>query len=157
MPSHHNWSGRPKQSWGINSVPISVNCPQAVSMKPQGAARPVCYDSHCNTFFAGGQQLLQYWGRTYNPRPLIRQARLCDRSLNRKWLMPQVKVKENEPFDVALRRFKRSCEKAGVLAEVRKREHYEKPTTVRKRAAAAAVKRHLKKLTRENRKRQRLY
>jgi small subunit ribosomal protein S21 len=72
-------------------------------------------------------------------------------------LMPHIKLKENEPFDVALRRFKRSCEKAGVLAEVRKREHYEKPTTVRKRAAAAAVKRHLKKLSRENRKRARLY
>jgi ribosomal protein S21 len=41
--------------------------------------------------------------------------------------MPAVKVKENEPFDVALRRFKRSCEKAGVLAEVRSREFYEKP------------------------------
>ena len=67
--------------------------------------------------------------------------------------MPHIKIKENEPFDVALRRFKRSCEKAGVLAEVRKREHYEKPTTVRKRAGAAAVKRHLKKLSRDNRKR----
>jgi len=74
-----------------------------------------------------------------------------------KELMPHIKVKENEPFDVALRRFKRSCEKAGVLAEVRKREHYEKPTTTRKRAAAAAVKRHLKKLSRDNRKRVRLY
>ena len=63
--------------------------------------------------------------------------------------MPAVKVKENEPFDVALRRFKRSCEKAGVLSEVRRREHYEKPTWVRKRKAAAAVKRHLKKLQRE--------
>jgi len=72
-------------------------------------------------------------------------------------LIPAVKVKENEPFDVALRRFKRSCEKAGLLAEVRKREHYEKPTTIRKRAAAAAVKRHAKKMSRENRKRQRLY
>ncbi|MDI4746034.1 30S ribosomal protein S21, partial [Salmonella enterica subsp. enterica serovar Kentucky] len=40
-----------------------------------------------------------------------------------------IKVRENEPFDVALRRFKRSCEKAGVLAEVRRREFYEKPTT----------------------------
>ena len=66
--------------------------------------------------------------------------------------MPHIKLKENEPFDVALRRFKRSCEKAGVLAEVRKREHYEKPTTVRKRAGAAAVKRHLKKLSRDNRR-----
>ena len=59
--------------------------------------------------------------------------------------MPSIKVKENEPFDVALRRFKRSCEKAGLIAEVRKREHYEKPTTIRKRAAAAAVKRHAKR------------
>ena len=66
--------------------------------------------------------------------------------------MPQVKVKENEPFDVALRRFKRSCEKAGVLSEVRRREYYEKPTAVRKRKQAAAVKRHLKKLQREAKK-----
>ena len=51
--------------------------------------------------------------------------------------MPSIKVKENEPFDVALRRFKRSCEKAGLIAEVRKREHYEKPTTIRKRAACS--------------------
>ncbi len=64
--------------------------------------------------------------------------------------MPQVKVKDNEPFDVALRRFKRSCEKAGILAEVRRRECYEKPTAVRKRKAAAAVKRHAKKLQRES-------
>ncbi|WP_275096315.1 30S ribosomal protein S21 [Sedimenticola hydrogenitrophicus] len=66
--------------------------------------------------------------------------------------MPNVRVKENEPFEVAMRRFKRGCEKAGVLAEVRRREHYEKPTTERKRKAAAAVKRHLKKISRENRK-----
>ena len=71
--------------------------------------------------------------------------------------MPHIRIKENEPFDIALRRFKRSCEKAGVLAEVRKREHYEKPTTVRKRAAAAAEKRHLKKVSRENRRHVRLY
>ena len=71
--------------------------------------------------------------------------------------MPSIKLKENEPFDVALRRFKRSCEKAGLIAEVLKREHYEKPTTIRKRAAAAALKRHAKNVLRENRKRQRLY
>ncbi|WP_290631749.1 30S ribosomal protein S21, partial [Aquisalimonas sp.] len=45
--------------------------------------------------------------------------------------MPIVKVRENEHFEVALRRFKRSCEKAGILSEVRRREHYEKPTQVR--------------------------
>lgn len=71
--------------------------------------------------------------------------------------MPFVKLKDNEPFDIALRRFKRSCEKAGVLAEVRRREFYEKPTSVRKRKAAAAVKRHAKKLQRENKKYVRLY
>lgn len=71
--------------------------------------------------------------------------------------MPVVRIKENEPFDVALRRFKRSCEKAGVLAEVRRREFYEKPTSVRKRKAAAAVKRHQKKLSREARRTTRLY
>ena len=55
--------------------------------------------------------------------------------------MPSIKVKENEPFDTAIRRFRRACEKAGVLTEIRKREFYEKPTSVRKRKAAAAVKR----------------
>ena len=71
--------------------------------------------------------------------------------------MTTIKVKENEPFDIALRRFKRSCEKAGVLSEVRRREFYEKPTAVRKRKAAAAVKRHMKKLQRESRKFDRAY
>ena len=71
--------------------------------------------------------------------------------------MPHVRVKENEPFDIALLRFKRSCEKAGVLSEVRRREFYEKPTAVRKRKAAAAVKRHMKKLQRESRKFERAY
>lgn len=71
--------------------------------------------------------------------------------------MPSVKVKDNEPFDVALRRFKRSCEKAGVLSEVRRRESYEKPTQERKRKRAAAVKRHLKKLSREVSRRTRLF
>lgn len=64
--------------------------------------------------------------------------------------MPSVKIRENEPFDVALRRFKRACEKAGILAEIHRREFYEKPTQVRKRKAAAAVKRWQKKLLRSN-------
>ena len=71
--------------------------------------------------------------------------------------MPAVRVRENEPFEVAMRRFKRSCEKAGVLAEVRRREFYEKPTSERKRKAAAAVKRHQKKVSRENRRWERQY
>ena len=71
--------------------------------------------------------------------------------------MPSVRVKESEPFEVAMRRFKRSCEKAGVLAEVRRREFYEKPTSERKRKAAAAVKRNLKKISRDSRRFQRQY
>ncbi len=62
--------------------------------------------------------------------------------------MPSVRVKDNEPFEMALRRFRRSCEKAGVFSEMRRREHYEKPTEIRKRKAAAARKRELKKLAR---------
>ncbi|VFP77607.1 30S ribosomal protein S21 [Buchnera aphidicola] len=71
--------------------------------------------------------------------------------------MPIIKIRDNEPFDVALRRFKRSCEKAGILAEIRRREFYEKPTTKRKRAKSSAIKRLAKKIARENAKRIRMY
>ena len=54
--------------------------------------------------------------------------------------MPSVRIKENEPFDVALRRFKRSCEKAGILAKVRSCEFYEKPTWERKRKSCCRCK-----------------
>ena len=63
--------------------------------------------------------------------------------------MPTVRVKEGENADYALRRFKRACEKAGILTELRRREFYEKPTAERKRKQAAAVKRHLKKISRD--------
>jgi len=63
--------------------------------------------------------------------------------------MPNVRVRDNEPFEVALRRFKRICEKSGVLSEIRRREHYEKPNSVRKRKAAAAVKRQQKRTSME--------
>jgi small subunit ribosomal protein S21 len=71
--------------------------------------------------------------------------------------MPSVKLRDNEPFDIAMRRFKRACEKAGTLAEVHRREFYEKPTQVRKRKAAAAVKRWQKKASRQVTKRTRAY
>jgi len=71
--------------------------------------------------------------------------------------MPTVKVKDNEPFDYALRRFKRAGEKAGTLTETRRRQHYEKPTSVRKRKAAAAVKRNFKRLSKEVGNRRRYY
>ncbi len=59
--------------------------------------------------------------------------------------MPGVRVKENESFEIALKRFKKQCEKAGILSEVRKREHYEKPSIKKKKKAIAARKRALKK------------
>ena len=71
--------------------------------------------------------------------------------------MPSVKTRENEPFEFALRRFKRICEKAGVLADTRKKEFYEKPTQERKRKAAAAVKRKARRSSRDITKRQRLF
>ena len=55
--------------------------------------------------------------------------------------MSEVRVKENESLDNALKRFKRQCAKSGVLAEVRKREHYEKPSVRRKKKSEAARKR----------------
>ena len=55
--------------------------------------------------------------------------------------MAEIRVKENESLDSALRRFKRSCAKAGVLSEVIKREHYEKPSVKRKKKSEAARKR----------------
>ena len=58
--------------------------------------------------------------------------------------MSEIRVKDNESLDSALRRFKRSCSKDGVLAEVRKREHYEKPSVKRKKKSEAARKRKFK-------------
>ena len=55
--------------------------------------------------------------------------------------MSSVIVKENETLDSALRRFKRSCAKAGIQQEIRKREHYEKPSVKRKKKSEAARKR----------------
>ncbi len=55
--------------------------------------------------------------------------------------MSEVKVGKNESLDSALRRFKRTCQKAGVMAEIRKHEHYEKPSVKRKKKSEAARKR----------------
>lgn len=59
--------------------------------------------------------------------------------------MSEIKIRENESLDNALRRFKRQCAKSGVLSEVRKREHYEKPSVKRKKKAEAARRKNTKK------------
>lgn len=58
--------------------------------------------------------------------------------------MSHIVLRENETLDSALRRFKRECAKSGVLSEVRKREHYEKPSVKRKKKSEAARKRRVK-------------
>ena len=60
--------------------------------------------------------------------------------------MPGIKIKESESYESALKRFKKQCEKAGILSELRKREHYEKPSVKRKKKALAARKRALKRM-----------
>ena len=58
--------------------------------------------------------------------------------------VPSIRLRENEPFEAALRRFKKSIEKEGILSEVKKREHYEKPSVKKKKKAIAARKKAAK-------------
>lgn len=59
--------------------------------------------------------------------------------------MPGVKIRENESFENALKKFKRQCEKSGILSDLKKREHYEKPSVKKKKKTIAARKRAMKK------------
>ena len=60
-------------------------------------------------------------------------------------LMPGIRIKEGESFESALKRFKKQCEKAGILGEIKKREHYDKPSVKKKKKAIAAKKRAVKR------------
>jgi small subunit ribosomal protein S21 len=60
--------------------------------------------------------------------------------------MPYVRVRENDSFENALKKFKKQCEKEGILSEIKKREHYEKPSVKRKKKALAARKKAIKKV-----------
>ena len=59
--------------------------------------------------------------------------------------MSEVKIGDNESLDNALRRFKKKCQRSGVLSEARKREHYEKPSVRKKKKSEAARKRKTKR------------
>jgi small subunit ribosomal protein S21 len=65
-------------------------------------------------------------------------------------LLPGVFLDDSDNFDVSLRRFKKQVEKAGILSELKKRQHFEKPSVMRKKKKAAARKRLLKKLRKIN-------
>jgi small subunit ribosomal protein S21 len=59
--------------------------------------------------------------------------------------MPYVRVRESDSFENALKKFKKQCEKEGIISEVNKREHYEKPSIKKKKKALAARKKSVKK------------
>lgn len=63
--------------------------------------------------------------------------------------MPSITVRDSEPLESALRRFKRKCERSGILGEVRRRRHFEKPSERKKRKAIVARKKLLKRLAKE--------
>lgn len=65
--------------------------------------------------------------------------------------MPVVQVRDEENFENALRRFKRKCEKEGILTELKKRQHFEKPSVKRKRKTVQAQKKMARKLAEERR------
>ena len=69
---------------------------------------------------------------------------LCVRRREGNRTMAEIRVKENESLDSALRRFKRQCQRSGIQAELRKRECYEKPSVKRKKKSEAARKRKFK-------------
>lgn len=59
--------------------------------------------------------------------------------------MPVVRIRENESFENALKKFKKQCEKEGILSEIKKREHYDKPSVKKKKKAIAARKKAIKR------------
>jgi small subunit ribosomal protein S21 len=62
--------------------------------------------------------------------------------------MPAIIIRDGESFESALKRFKKQCERTGILSEIKRREHYEKPSVKRKKKILAAKKRALKKMKR---------
>ena len=60
--------------------------------------------------------------------------------------MPGIRVKEGEPFERALRRFTKTCEKAGIMSDSRKHQHFEKPSAKRKRKINAAKRKNMKRM-----------
>ncbi|MDH4222984.1 MAG: 30S ribosomal protein S21 [candidate division Zixibacteria bacterium] len=64
--------------------------------------------------------------------------------------MTVVRIRDNESFEKALRRFTKSCERAGILADVRKHQHFEKPSEKRKRKMAAARRKSRRRLIEES-------
>ena len=98
---------------------------------------------------AQSRRFADFWGNSYtfpndrnNPVHQTAWKGVIDR-------MPLIKVREDESLENALKRFKRKCEKSGILTEIKKRQHYEKPSVKKKRKTLAARKKLLKRLAQE--------
>ncbi len=124
------WLGGYNFQWAWSSA---AACARAIAASSKGGAAPGEPVTHARPRSHG-----------YNPG-FFRQLQSAFLPGTPRY-MTTIRVKENEPFDVALRRFKRTIEKLGLLTELRAREFYEKPTAERKRKKAAAVKRHYKRV-----------
>ncbi|KMY86589.1 SSU ribosomal protein S21p [Candidatus Paraburkholderia calva] len=83
--------------------------------------------------------ILKSGGRSECRRAAFEQHRAVRNTFNKSGSLTTITLKENESFDVAIRCFRRTIEKNGLIAELRERQSYEKPTTARKRKKAAAV------------------
>src|SRR5690606_37344539 len=133
--------------------------PRRSRVRPRTARRP----SRRSSFLCRGPSrpsrtpFTHHSAQGYDSLLRRRRPRRRRPPIYREYLMPSVRVRESEHFDAALRRFKRACEKAGILTELRRREYYEKPTQERKRKKAAAIKRHMKRNARTMARRRRLY
>jgi small subunit ribosomal protein S21 len=104
----------------------------------------------CCNFCDDSKLFRPYFAGIYQAASLFLNLLLLSRSSYNfslvRTYMTTIRLKENEPFEVAMRRFKRTIEKTGLLTDLRAREFYEKPTAERKRKLAAAVKRHYKRI-----------
>jgi len=111
----------------------------------------------CTTIGVGDPRDPNSWASLQNCRPaakLVDWAGKIGQNSPRKGVinrMPLIKVREDESLENALKRFKRKCEKSGILTEIKKRQHYEKPSVKKKRKALAARKKLLKRLAQERR------
>ncbi|GEM_PF-478669 len=96
--------------------------------------------------------MFYFWDLT-KTKILNRFGRKIQSNFNQRITVIGVIVKSNEPFERALKRFTKSCEKNGIISDVKKRQRFEKPSEVRKHAETAARRKRLKELADANRKR----
>ena len=134
-----------KEGWPARSCWSPTSRPSRSAEWTPGAgggllSDKITYPKSARPSDRAGVPPLGLWGAQRSKPPFLREGGVLG--------MAWVRVKENEPIDSAVRRFKKQCEKAGILKELRKREHYEKPSVRRKKKAVAARKRAIRRTAR---------